>query len=376
MQTVVHDRITRFNSMPHTFAVIMAGGVGSRFWPRSRERSPKQFLEILSSGTLLENTLGRIEPLVEKINTFIVTNRAQVESVVKLVPFLPKENILAEPFGRNTAPCIGLAALWIRRIDPDGLMVVLPSDHLVENTEEFGRVLNTALKVAREKEALVTIGIKPSHPETGYGYIQIEDEDHDRNPYRGEGAYPVKTFAEKPNLETAERFLQSGDFVWNSGMFVWKASAILKAIEVHVPDLHVQLQAVQEAIGTPTYKQTLEQAYGLTRNISVDYGVMEKAGNVFVVKGDFGWSDVGSWDEVVRLTTKDADGNSTRGKALLRGSSNNYVDAGNKIVAAIGVEDLIIIQTDDAVLVCRKGKSQEVKEIVDFIRRKQMNEYL
>ncbi len=376
MQTVVHDRITEYNSMAHTFAVIMAGGVGSRFWPRSRERSPKQFLEILSSGTLLENTLGRIEPLVEKINTFIVTNRAQVESVVKLVPFLPKENILAEPFGRNTAPCIGLAALWIRRIDPDGLMVVLPSDHLVENTEEFGRVLNTALKVAREKEALVTIGIKPSHPETGYGYIQIEDEDHDRNPYRAEGAYPVKTFAEKPNLETAERFLQSGDFVWNSGMFVWKASAILKAIEVHVPDLHVQLQAVQEAIGTPTYKQTLEQAYGLTRNISVDYGVMEKAGNVFVVKGDFGWSDVGSWDEVVRLTTKDADGNSTRGKALLRDSSNNYVDAGNKLVAAIGVEDLIIIQTDDAVLVCKKGKSQEVKEIVDFIRRKQMNEYL
>ena len=362
--------------MPNTFAVIMAGGVGSRFWPRSRERTPKQFLEILSSGTLLENTLGRIEPLVEKINTFIVTNKTQFESVIKLVPFLPKENILVEPFGRNTAPCIGLAASWIHRLDPDGLMIVLPSDHLVQNPEEFNRVLNTAMKVAVEKDALVTIGIKPSHPETGYGYIQIEDEDHDRNPYRSEGAYPVKTFAEKPNLETAERFLESGDFVWNSGMFVWKASAILKEIEVHVPDLHEQLQAVQASIGTPAYKQTMEQAYGLTRNISIDYGVMEKAGNVYVVKGDFGWSDVGSWDEVVRMTARDADGNSTRGKAILRGSTNNYVDAGTKIVAAIGVDDLIIIQTDDAVLVCKKGKSQEVKEIVDFIRRKQMNDYL
>lgn len=362
--------------MSHTFAVIMAGGVGSRFWPRSRESSPKQFLEILSSGTLLENTLTRIEPLVETINTFVVANKTQFESVVKLVPFLPKENILLEPFGRNTAPCVGLAASWIRHIDPEGVMVVLPSDHLVQNTEEFSRVLNTAVRVATEKEALVTIGITPSHPETGYGYIQIQDEEHERNPYRAEGGFPVKTFAEKPNLETAERFLQSGDFVWNSGMFVWKASVILKEIEIHLPDLHEQLQAVQEAIGTPAYKQVLEQAYGLTRNISIDYAVMEKAGNVYVVKGDFGWSDVGSWDEVARLSAKDADGNTLKGKAILRGSSNNYVDAGSKIVAAIGVEDLVIIQTYDAVLVCKKGKSQEVKEIVDFIRRKQMNEYL
>ncbi len=362
--------------MPQTFAVIMAGGVGSRFWPRSRERNPKQFLEILSAGTLLENTIQRIEPLVERINTFIVTNKVQYESVVKLVPFIPKENILVEPFGRNTAPCIGLAASWIWRIDPHALMIVLPSDHLVRDMTEFARVMKTALRVAEEKEALVTIGITPSHPETGYGYIQVEDEEHDRNPYRTEGVHHVKTFAEKPNLETAERFLQSGDFVWNSGMFVWKVSTILKEIEVHLPDLHEQLQAVQQTIGTPAYKQTVEQAYGLTRNISIDYGVMEKAGNVYVVKGDFGWSDVGSWDEVVRLAEKDGEGNAIKGKVILRDSSRNYVDAGNKLVATIGVSDLIIIATDDAVLVCKKGRSQEVKEVVDFIRRKQMNEYL
>lgn len=363
-------------SSPRIYAVIMAGGVGSRFWPRSREHSPKQVLEIIGSGSMLHNTLARIEPLVERKNTFIVTNKNQHDAILKLLPSFPKENIIVEPFGRNTAACIGLAASWIQRIDRDAVMAVLPADHLVQNQDEFLKILSLALGVATERNALVTIGIKPTHPETGYGYIQVEEEDHDRNPYRARGVYQVKTFAEKPNLETAERFLTSGDFLWNSGMFAWRVNSILKEIEVHLPDLHEQLETVQASIGTPEYKHTLEHAYGLTRSISIDYGVMEKAGNVFVVKGDFGWSDVGSWDEVVRLMPKDNDGNAIRGKVIARDSANNFIDAGNKIVATIGVSDLIIVSTDDAILICKKGESQDVKEIVDFIRRKQMNEYL
>lgn len=362
--------------MAQTFAVIMAGGVGTRFWPKSRGRSPKQFLQILGQGTMIENTLERVRPLVEEKDVFVVTNQLQVEMLRQLVPWIPPEHVLAEPLGRNTAACIGLAALWIERINPEGMMVISPADHVVKNPGEFVRILRLALRVAEEKDALVTIGIKPTHPETGYGYIQSAEEEIDRNEYRAEGVYRVKTFAEKPNLETAERFLKSGDFLWNSGIFVWKARVILREIELHLPDLYQQLRVVSETIGTQLYDQTLEHAYRIIRSISIDYGIMEKAGNVFVVKGDFGWSDVGSWDEVVRLTSKDAEGNSIKGRVFSFDSKNNYIDAGNKVVAALGVEDLVIISTDDALLICKKGKSQEVKDVVDYIRRKQMNDYL
>ncbi|MEX0602552.1 MAG: mannose-1-phosphate guanylyltransferase [Bacteroidota bacterium] len=362
--------------MSHIFGVIMAGGVGSRFWPRSRERSPKQLLEIVGSGTMIQNTISRIDSLIPPVNTFVVTNRLHQEAILKQLPFLPQENILGEPFGRNTAPCIGLAASWIARTDPEGLMVVLPADHLIRNNEEYLKILETAVSVAQETNGLVTIGIKPSHPETGYGYIQYSDDEATRNPYKARGVYPVKTFAEKPNMETAVKFLQSGDFLWNSGMFVWKASVILEAIKTHLPDLHEELEGIAASIGTPGYRQAVEHGYGVIRGISIDYGVMEKAANVYVVKGEFGWSDVGSWDEVVRLSPVDAEGNTVKGRVIIKDAHGNYIEAGGRIVAAVGVEDLIIIATDDAVLVCKKGMSQDVKEIVDYIRRKQMNDFL
>lgn len=361
--------------MGHTFAVIMAGGVGSRFWPRSRERNPKQLLEIFGSGTMIQNTVARVQPLIPNVNTLVVTNALHYDEVVKQLSFIPKDNILPEPVGRNTAPCIGLAASYIERLDPDGVMIVLPADHLISNEGEFRRVLALAVETAEKTDGLITIGINPTHPETGYGYIQYSVEETDAA-HKANGVYRVKTFAEKPNLETAERFLKSGDFLWNSGMFVWKASAILKEIEIHLPELHEQLQMLRPAIQTAGFRSVLEQVYGRIRGISIDYGVMEKAGNVYVAKGDFGWSDVGSWDEVVRLTERGEDGNSVKGRVVTRSSRNNFIDAGSKIVATVGVDDLIIIATDDAVLVCRKGHSQDVKEIVDFIRRKQMNDFL
>jgi mannose-1-phosphate guanylyltransferase len=362
--------------MSNVYAVIMAGGVGSRFWPKSRERSPKQFLEITGSGTMIQNTLARIQGVIPAANTFVVTNKLQEELTHKQLPSLPRENILIEPIGRNTAPCIGLAATLIHQIDPKGIMVVLPADHVIGDVREFLRVLDVALRVAEESGALITIGIKPSRPETGYGYIQYEDESQPNNPYKGDGVLRVRTFAEKPNLETAERFLESGDFLWNSGMFVWKAQSILKEIEVHLPDLHAQLKTLTQKPGTNEFRSALEQAYGLIRSISVDYGVMEKAGNVFVAKGDFGWSDVGSWDEVVRLASADNEGNTTKGAVIVRDATRNYVDAGGKTVAIVGVDDLIVVSTDDALLVCKKGRSQDVKEIVDYMRRKQMNDQL
>jgi mannose-1-phosphate guanylyltransferase len=357
------------------YAVIMAGGVGSRFWPRSRERTPKQVLEIVGSGTMIQNTVKRIESLVPIENVCIVTNRLQKELIAKQLPKIPDENILVEPVGRNTAPCIGLAAQWVFHKDPHAVMVVLPADHIIQNEKEFLIVLRRAIRAAEENEALVTIGIKPTHPETGFGYIQFDDSD-DQNINVSEGIYRVKTFAEKPNLETAEKFLKSGDFVWNSGMFIWRASVILDEIERLLPELDVQLKKIAPTVGTPQFNHAIEVAYGVLRGVSIDYGVMEKAKNVYVAKGDFGWSDVGSWDEVIRLTPVNGDGNTTRGNVIVKDAVSNYIDAGNKMIAIVGAEDLIVISTDDAILICKKGHSQDVKEIVDYLRRKQMNDFL
>ena len=359
-------------NQPNIYAVIMAGGVGSRFWPQSRERSPKQVLEIVGSGSLISNTIVRIQPLIPSENVLVVTNKLQKDIIRAQVPSVPSQNVLTEPVGRNTAPCIGLAAKWISRNDPNAVMIILPADHIIRDTEEFLRVLRRAAYVAQESEALVTIGIKPTHPETGYGYIQFEDSS-EMNLYSAEGIYRVKTFAEKPNLETAEKFLKSGDFLWNSGMFIWKANVILREIEKHIPELGEQLTKLEHAIGTETYQSTLDRVYGVIRGISIDYGVMEKASTVFVAKGDFGWSDVGSWDEVVRLTPVDGEGNALRGTVIIKDSHRNYIDAGNKAVSTIGIDDTIVVITDDAVLICKKGRSQDVKEVVDYLRRKQIN---
>jgi mannose-1-phosphate guanylyltransferase len=357
---------------PNIYAVIMAGGVGSRFWPRSRERSPKQVLEIVGSGSMILNTITRIQSLVPIEKIIVVTNKLQKDIIHQQVPALPQHNVLTEPIGRNTAPCIGLAAKWISYYDTNAIMVALPADHIIKDTDEFKRVIERAAQVANEKDALVTIGIKPTSPETGYGYIQFDDSVR-KDPYAEEGIYPVKTFAEKPNTETAEKFLKSGDFLWNSGMFIWKTSVILNEIEKHLPELGAQLAILEPTIGTESYKSTLEHVYGVIRSISIDYGVMEKASKVFVAKGDFGWSDVGSWDEVARISPADSDGNMLRGTVITKDSLNNYIDAGNKVVAAIGIQDVIVVATDDAVLICKKGRSQDVKEIVDYLRRKQIN---
>jgi len=363
-------------TMTHVYGVIMAGGVGTRFWPRSREKSPKQLLEILGKGTMIQHTVQRLEPLIDAQRMFVITNRVQKLQVLKQLPHVPPENILDEPIGRNTAPCIGLAALHIRRLDPEAVMIVLSADHVIDKLEEFHRVLKLAVDTAEGSRGLLTIGIQPTHPETGYGYIQMHTDEDRKNPHYASGVRRVKTFAEKPNLQTAERFLASGDFLWNSGMFIWRADAILRQIERCLPDLHNELNKIDETIGTPQYQAVLERAYGVIRGISVDYGVMEKAEEVYVIPAELGWNDLGSWDEVARLTGKDTGGNSITGTVIQRDTKDCYIFSPTKVVATIGVEDLIVVNTDDALLICRKGRSQDVKEIADYLKRKQMNEYL
>jgi mannose-1-phosphate guanylyltransferase len=362
--------------MPNVYAVIMAGGVGTRFWPRSTEKSPKQLLEIVNKGTMIQNTVKRISDLIEPKNILVVTGKVQRPLLAKQLPQIPAENIIVEPIGRNTAPCIGLAALFIRRRDPEAVMVVLPADHLMEDEAEFRRILNLAIWVAYESGKMITVGIQPMRPETGYGYIQVVDEDDGSNPYFSRGVYRVKTFAEKPNLQTARQFLQSGDFLWNSGMFIWRADTILREIELLLPEMHDELAKIDATIGSEKYEAAVETGYRIIRNISIDYGVMEKSRDVYVIKGNFGWSDVGSWDEVYRISGKDDLGNSVTGKAYLHDTKNTLVFSGGTFVATIGVEGIIVIATDSGVLVCKQGHSQDVKEVVDYLRRKQMGEFL
>lgn len=362
--------------MPNVYAVIMAGGVGARFWPRSREKSPKQLLEIVGKNSMIINTVKRIDTIIDPMKILIVTNKIQKPLIAKQLPQVPIDNIIVEPFGRNTAPCIGLAALFIKHHDPDAVMVALPADHIIQNVDEFHRILRLAIWVAYESGKLITVGIHPTRPETGYGYIQFNNTDDGTNPYFNRGIYKVKTFAEKPNEETAKKFIDTGEFVWNSGMFIWRVDTILKEIKKLLPEIYAELLNIDNAIGTDQFEQTLELSYKMIRGISIDYGVMEKSKDVYVIKGDFGWSDVGSWDEVYRLSGKDEYGNSITGKIMLHNTKNTYIYSPEKFVAALNVEDLIVIETEDALLICKLGKSQDVKEVVDYLRRKQMDEYL
>lgn len=356
------------------FAILMAGGVGTRFWPRSRAKNPKQVLDIIDHETLIQATYRRTKSLVKPSQIFIVTNSDQMEIIKAQIPRLADDNFIVEPFGRNTAACIGLAALSVQQIDAEGVMIILPSDHLITEVKEFKNVARQAAKFAYETNSLVTLGITPTRPSTGYGYIQRGEDvgkfDHHK-------IYRVKTFAEKPNLDTAERFLKSGDFYWNSGMFIWKASKILKEIENKLPELHEGLMEVKTALNKQTYATIIENVYRRLRGISIDYGVMQTAKDVFVIPTEMGWNDVGSWEVVHDIASKDKNKNAGEYKQITQvDSSENYIFAPEKLVALVGVKNLVVVDTGDALLICRKNKSQNVKEIVEQLKKSGMDEYI
>ncbi|MBA4310878.1 MAG: mannose-1-phosphate guanylyltransferase [Chlorobiaceae bacterium] len=351
------------------YAVIMAGGIGSRFWPRSREKSPKQLLKIFNDSTMIQDTVDRLKGLIDDDKIFIITNKLHREEILNQLPNLKAENIIAEPFGRNTAPCIGLAALLTKHQNNEALTVVLPADHIIQEKEIFQNTLLRAAEYANQSKGLVTIGIQPTRPETGYGYIQIEDEVNDN-------IFKVHTFAEKPNYSTALKFLESGDFFWNSGMFIWRSDVILEEIKKYIPDLYTELIELKSVLFTDKFDKKLLDVYGKIKGISIDYGVMEKSRKVFLTKGAFSWSDVGSWEEVYNLTEKDEDGNSLIGEVYTDMTNDSYIYSPDKFTAVIGLENVVVINTDDALLVCRRDQSQEVKKVIDYIKLKKQNKYL
>lgn len=364
------------------YAVIMAGGIGSRFWPQSRQAHPKQFLNVFGDHTLIQNTVSRLQGIVPPERCYVVTHERYVDETSDQLPAIPKENILAEPIARNTAPCIEYAAVKLAADDPDATMIVLPADHVIKNVRRFHEVLRAAIDKAADPGTLVTIGINPTHPETGYGYIQfegdapgVEDQTDDDNADAPQ-AYRVKTFAEKPDIATAERFVDSGDFLWNSGMFVWRTDTILKQIETHIPQAHDAFRSVRELVNTREEKAAVEEAYAKSPHISIDYGVMERADKVYVVPGSFGWSDIGDWRAVYDLSDKDEHGNALHGNVILHDSSRCLVHASNRLVVLVGIHDAVVVDTKDAVLLCNRDSAQQVKNVVDYLHAHRLEEYV
>ncbi len=345
----------------------MAGGVGSRFWPESRSAKPKQFLNLLGERSMIQMTVDRIRSRFTPDRILVVTNATYVALVREQLPDLPAENIIGEPVAKNTAPCVALAARILRLRDADATMLVLPADHHIARPEVFLSVVDAAFEQAEAGTDLVTIGITPHRPETGYGYIQADERATER---RGAfAAHRVKAFAEKPDLDTALRFLASGDFLWNSGMFIWRADTVEAEFARLLPDMHVLAQALPDR-ADPGFTTAVDTFYRSVNSISIDYGIMEKAGHVRVVPGDFGWSDVGSWTAVHELGRKDPAGNVDRSAgALFIGSANCLVKtSSDRFVALVGLDGIALVETDDTLMVCRLDAAQDVKKVVDALK--------
>ncbi len=348
----------------------MAGGVGSRFWPESRGERPKQFLDILGTGkTFLRQTYERFLPLVPPENFLVVTGEAWRGLVAEQLPELSPSQILGEPLGRNTAPCIAYAAFRLKATDPGAVMIVTPADHLITGEEEFRGAITESIEFAAENDAMMTIGIQPTRPDTGYGYIQIEE--------RCEGICKVRTFTEKPNAEMAEVFVDSGEFFWNSGIFVWRNEVILAALREHVGDMYELFASAAGDFGSPRETATVRRLYPETRNVSIDFGVLEKASNVHVRISDFGWSDVGTWNSLYENLPKDAHGNASTGRVRLGGVSGSLVRIpATKLAVLEGLEDYIVVDTPDVLLVWPRSREQEIKQVVTALRFDDGEEYL
>ena len=348
---------------PHYYGLILAGGRGTRFWPRSRKRFAKQVLDVAGERSLIQATVERLAPVIPPQRMWILTNEYLRRTIIRQLPEVPQNQILAEPLQRNTAPAIGLAAHILRSLDPDAVMGVFPSDHVVGKPAAYRAVLKAALKAAAAGNLMV-VGIPPRWPETGYGYIEFA-----RGTTPGAEALPVRRFHEKPELANAKRYLAAGNFYWNSGMFFWRADVLLDQLRRHLPKTASVLASLPR-FGSRRFAAALKQAFPLCENISVDYAVLEKAAHVSgIAAGDFGWNDVGSWNAVYELLPRDASGNVTAPNSICLDSHNNFVDARGKVVALLGVRDLIVVDTPDALLVAARGDAQRVGEIVKALEK-------
>ncbi len=351
----------------HYYGIIMAGGIGSRFWPLSRNARPKQFLDILGSGrTLLQQSFDRLKKIIPPHQLFIVTHEAYVNLVKEQLPELKAEQILGEPYRKNTAPCIAYAAHKIFTLDPEAVMVAAPSDHIIIQEETFLRCLEKGLEFVTHQDSLLTIGIKPSRPDTGYGYIQMVTD----KPEEEFKITKVKTFTEKPNLEMARFFLQSGEFAWNAGIFMWSIKSILKALETYLPDMNHLFLACRKDMNTPHEKKAILEVYERCPSISIDFAVMEKANNVYVMNADFGWSDLGTYGSLQEHMPHDKQHNTISGKhVLMYDSENCYVNVPkDKLVVIQGLNDFIVVDTGDVLLICRKQEEQQIRQFVNDVQ--------
>ncbi|HDL64208.1 MAG TPA: mannose-1-phosphate guanylyltransferase [Proteobacteria bacterium] len=347
-------------------AVIMAGGVGERFWPLSRSATPKQLLNIIGRETMIEQTVSRLKPMVDESRIWVVTTVAQAPAIRKLLPGIPVSHILREPIGRNTAPCIALAAYAIAREEPEAGMVVLPADHVISPKREFQRTIRAAARTAAELGSLITIGIKPTFPSTGYGYIKRGKKISETG---GLTFSRVSRFVEKPDRKVARRFLKSDLYTWNSGMFIWSIPAIIKAIEEHLPELADALSPLLK-VGIRRRQAFLDRVYPGLPKVSIDYGIMEKHSDVLVTAAAFNWDDVGSWEALEKYLNKDDDNNYARGELVGVDSDNCISFSTGPLVGLVGVSDLIVVASGDAVLVCPRDKAQDVKKLVQKLKAK------
>jgi mannose-1-phosphate guanylyltransferase len=359
--------------LSNTYVAIMAGGIGSRFWPLSRVNHPKQFLDILGTGrTLIQQTFDRFTKLVPIENIFVVTANEYIGVSQEQLPQLPKENILGEPFRKNTAPCIAYISFKLQELNPEASLIVAPADHLILNEPRFLEVCNDALHFVNHFNSLVTIGITPTYPNTGYGYIQHESIE------AVPSVFKVKTFTEKPNKELAKTFLSSGDFLWNSGIFIWKIKNGLDAFHKHLPEVYEVFHSEKDKLNTDEEKRILERVYPQCPNISIDFGVMEKADNVYVIPASFGWSDLGTWNSAWDNMEKDYFENAVAGDNVIVFDTNKSVVhvPDEKLVVLQGLDDFIVVDTKDVLLICTKDKEQEIKEYVAEVKRNKGDRFL
>ena len=351
------------------YCVIMAGGRGTRFWPASRKENPKQLLNIVGNESMLQMTVNRLVKMKNVEDVFIVTGPNLAPKIKKTIKGVKPKNIIVEPSGKDTAAAIGLAALHIKKLGKDAVMSVFPADHLIVGAQKFAKTVRSAIQLANKNDSLVTIGIEPTFPATGYGYIQYDQNspEDDLNGFR------VKTFAEKPHHTLAKRFIESGDFLWNGGMFVWRVSTFFKKIEKHMPDLNDQLVKIEKRIAS---KQDFKRLWNNIKPESIDYGLMEKSDDIYVVKAEFDWNDLGSWDTVFDVSPKSKDQNVIRGEGVVIEGKNNLIQSNGHFTAVIGLDNIVVVNTKDATLVVPREKVEDVKELVKYLEKKKRDDLL
>ena len=354
------------------YHIILAGGSGSRFWPKSRVDTPKQLLKILGEETMIRLTYNRLREIADSDQIFVVASDNLSKLIHNDIPEIPEENFIIEPSGKNTAPAIGLAAVHIFKRDSNAIMGVYPADHLIEGDLKFKRIIAKAQKMVGNKSCLITIGIEPTYPATGYGYIQYDSN----KKMDVKGVYKVKTFAEKPEKETADKFIRSGEFLWNAGMFVWKAEIILLEMKTFMCELHDSLDSIYDALGTTQYEAVLDREWELVQPESIDHGILEKAKNVYTIKADFQWNDLGSWYSLFNVLTKNNETNYHDGDVISLQSENNLIISPRRLTAVVGVKDMVIINLEDATLIVPHDKSEAVKDVVKMLQSMNKSEYL